>query len=55
MNMKTRDEIAVANQRLWEEEVNKKCGWTIPWLDLDTSQLRQYADGKQYAAKGSIA
>ena len=41
------DEVAVANQRLWEDEVKKGCGYTIPWLDLDISVLRQYADGKR--------
>ncbi|MBN2394563.1 MAG: class I SAM-dependent methyltransferase [Anaerolineae bacterium] len=44
--MNPRDEIAVANQRLWEEEVRKGCGYTIPWLDLDLKLLRQYIDGK---------
>jgi SAM-dependent methyltransferase len=40
------DEIAVANQRLWEEEVRKGCGYTIPWLDLDVQTLRRYAGGE---------
>ena len=44
--MNLRDEIAVANQRLWEEEVKKGCGYTIPWLDLDVDLLRRYADGE---------
>ena len=44
--MSIRDEVALANQRLWEEEVKKGCGYTIPWLDLDVSLLRQCADGK---------
>ena len=44
--MNIRDEVAIANQRLWEEEVKKGCGYTIPWLKLDVSLLRQYADGK---------
>lgn len=41
-----RDEIAVANQQLWEEEVRKGCGYTTPWLDLNLTLLRQYIDGK---------
>lgn len=44
--MSIQDEAAIANQRLWEEEVKKGCGYTIPWLNLDVSLLRQYADGK---------
>ena len=44
--MNLRDEIAVANQRLWEEEVKKGCGYTIPWLDLDVGLLRRYANGE---------
>jgi hypothetical protein len=45
-DMNIRDEVAIANQRLWEEEAKKGCGYTIPWLELDVSLLRQYADGK---------
>jgi SAM-dependent methyltransferase len=41
-----RDKVAIANQRLWENEVKKGCGYTIPWLDLDVSILRQYASGE---------
>ena len=41
-----RDEVAAANQRLWEEEVKKGCGFTIPWLDLDVGLLRRYAGGE---------
>jgi len=44
--MSIRDKAAIANQRLWEEEVKKGCGYTIPWLKLDVSLLREYADGK---------
>ena len=40
------DKVAIANQRLWENEVKKGCGYTIPWLELDVSLLRQYAEGK---------
>jgi SAM-dependent methyltransferase len=43
--MGIRDEAAVANRQLWEEEVSKGCGFTVPWLDLDVSLLRQYARG----------
>jgi SAM-dependent methyltransferase len=44
--MTIHDEVSIANQKLWEEEVREGCGYTIPWLDLDLSLLRQYADGK---------
>ncbi len=40
------DETAVANQKLWEAEVQKGCGYTTPWLDLDLSLLRRFANGE---------
>ena len=43
--MKERDEVATANEQLWEREVQKGCGFTIPWLDLDPTAIRQYAAG----------
>jgi len=43
--MKERDEVAAANERLWEREVEQGCGFTIPWLDLDVEVIRQYARG----------
>jgi len=43
--MKHKDEVAVANERLWEGEVKKGGSHTIPWLDLDLDQLRQFARG----------
>lgn len=30
--MEAQDEITIANQRLWEEEVKKGCGYTIPYV-----------------------
>lgn len=45
--METMDEIAKANQRLWDEEVRKGCGYTIPWLEVDLSTLRRFAAGEQ--------
>lgn len=44
--MKPHDDVAAANQRLWENEVEKGCGYTVPWLDLDVALLRAYAAGK---------
>lgn len=35
--MTIKDEAAIANRRLWEEEVKKGCGFTLPWLGLDVS------------------
>lgn len=46
MRMSVRDEVAIANRRLWEDEVRKGCGYTVPWLDIDVSLLRQFAAGK---------
>jgi SAM-dependent methyltransferase len=43
--MSIHDEIAVANEQLWEKLVREECGYTIPWLALDPVLLRQYATG----------
>jgi len=43
--MTGRDQVAAANERLWEREVQKGCGFTIPWLDLDPDVVRRYASG----------
>ena len=43
--MRERDEVAAANERLWEREVQKGCGFTIPWLELDSEVIKQYAKG----------
>lgn len=40
------DEVAIANQKLWESEVEKGCGYTTPWLDLNISVLQQFARGE---------
>jgi len=44
--MNTRDEIAAANQRLWDEEVKAQGGYTRPWLDLDVSMIHRYVAGE---------
>jgi SAM-dependent methyltransferase len=43
--MKTQDDIGAVNKRHWERMVKEKCGFTRPWLNLDRSQLLQYALG----------
>ena len=43
--MRERDEVALANERLWEREVQQGCGFTIPWLELDPEVIRHYARG----------
>jgi SAM-dependent methyltransferase len=45
--MRIQDEAAIANERLWDNEVRRGCGWTVPWLDLDVALLRECAAGKQ--------
>lgn len=44
--MSINDEAAMANRQLWENEVKKGGGYTVPWLDLDLSLLQQYAQGQ---------
>ena len=48
------DEVARANQKLWEDEVKKGCGYTIPWLDLDVAVLHRYIDGEYESVSGSL-
>ncbi len=45
-NMRGKDEVAIANERLWERMVKEGCGFTIPWLDLDPDIIRRYARGE---------
>jgi len=42
--MDKQDEVAAANRKLWEEEVARGCGYTIPWLDLDVQAFRAYRE-----------
>ena len=44
--MREKDEVAIANERLWERMVKEECGYTIPWLDLDLDVIRRYASGE---------
>lgn len=39
------DRIAEANRKVWESEVEKGCGYSVPWLDLDRNRLEEYAAG----------
>jgi len=40
------DKIATINKRHWEWAVKKGIGFTVPWLDLDPTLLRQYVSGE---------
>lgn len=44
--MERLDEVAEANQKLWEAEVAKGGGYTQPWLNLDVAVLQQLAAGQ---------
>lgn len=44
--MKPKDNIAQANQTLWENEVQKGGGYTRPWLDLDRGVLVEWLNGR---------
>ncbi|GJM42201.1 MAG: hypothetical protein DHS20C20_24830 [Ardenticatenaceae bacterium] len=44
--MKPKDNIAQANQTLWESEVQKGGGYTRPWLDLDRTVLDDWLNGR---------
>jgi len=43
--MEFKDYIAKANNELWNTEVEKGCGYTIPWLNLDREIFDKYRDG----------
>jgi len=45
--MKEKDEVAAANERLWDREVENRCGFTVPWLDLDPNVIRRYVNGEE--------
>jgi len=40
------DDVARANGALWESEVRRGGGATVPWLDLDVDKLRSFAQGE---------
>jgi len=44
--MDTGQEAIIANKELWEREVEKGCGYTIPWLDLDIEAYRAFREGE---------
>ena len=44
--MRKRSSFASANKAWWEKMVREKCGFTVPWLDLDHAVLEKLADGK---------
>ena len=37
------DDIAAANESLWQNLVRQACDYTTPWLDLNVDLLRRYA------------
>ena len=40
-----KDKINIANRRVWEDEVQKGCGYTTPWLDINFSILNKFCAG----------
>jgi SAM-dependent methyltransferase len=42
-------EAAAGNEAKWDAEVQAGCGYTVPWLDLDTDVLRRFAAGEDVA------
>jgi len=44
--MKKHDVVAVTNKRHWEKMVKEGCGFTRPWLDLDSNLINQYVKGR---------
>ena len=44
--MRIQDETGAVNKRHWERMVKEGCGFTRPWLNLNRTLLRQYAQGQ---------
>ena len=53
--MKEKDDVANANEKLWEREVEQRCGFTIPWLELKPKVVREYATGALNPAPEPLA
>jgi SAM-dependent methyltransferase len=43
--MRKTDDIAVVNKCHWEKMVKEGCGFTRPWLDMDSEIINQYVKG----------
>ena len=41
--MSVQDEIGFVNEQHWKRMVEEECGFTRPWLNLDRTLVRQYA------------
>ena len=50
-----RDEAAIANEAMWDREVGRQVGSTVPWLDLDPDMLRRFARGELDEAPERLA
>lgn len=44
--MSSQDETAAINERHWEKMVKEGCGFTRPWLNLDSRLVREFARGQ---------
>jgi SAM-dependent methyltransferase len=53
--MGTYDDIAAANESLWQNLARQGCDFTAPWLDLDVELLRRYAAGQVDPAPDRLA
>ncbi len=49
------DEIAKANEQLWEKLVEEGCGYTLPWLNLKREILKKYAGGQLQSVPCQLA
>lgn len=52
--MGIQDEIGATNERHWERMVREGCEFTRPWLDLDRTLLRRYAQGQRDGVPASL-
>lgn len=44
--MNKQDSVTVTNKKWWEKMVKEKCGFTIPWLDLNLIVVQKFANGQ---------
>lgn len=44
--MNNKDSIVSTNKKWWEKMAKEECGFTIPWLGLDSTVVQKFANGQ---------
>lgn len=48
--MNNQDFFATTNKKWWEKMIKEDCGFTRPWLELNSDMIRKYANGQLKSA-----